>query len=173
MKITLILFTLIMTNTPLYQFNSKSITDWKIVDDRVMGGQSNGNFKVNDEGNGVFYGDVSTENNGGFSSVRMGLNSSDMSNNKAFILKVKGDGKSYQFRVKTSLDERHSYIRSFETNGKWQEIKIPFKEMFASWRGRTLDMPNYNGSAIEEMRFLIGNKKNEAFKLELDWIKVN
>jgi len=34
-------------------------------------------------------------------------------------------------------------------------------------------MPNYDGSAIEEMRFLIANKKNENFKLEMDWIKVD
>ena len=173
MKLTLILFALIMTTAPLYQFNADSTNDWKIVDDRVMGGRSYGNFKVNGEGHGLFYGEVSTANNGGFSSVRMNLESDDLSKNKAFHLKVKGDGKSYQFRVKTSLNERHSYIYTFQTNGKWQEIKIPFNKMFASWRGRTLDMSNYDGSAIEEMRFLIGNKKNEAFELEIESISVD
>lgn len=173
MKLTLILFALIMTTTPLYQFTKSSSNEWQIVDDRVMGGRSNGNFKVNEAGHGVFHGDVSTANNGGFSSVRMGLKSDDLSKNKAFILKVKGDGKSYQFRVKTSMSERHSYIQSFETSGEWQEIIIPFKKMFASWRGRTLDMPNYDGSEIEEMRFLIGNKTNESFELEIASISVD
>ncbi len=161
-----------MTATPLYQFDSKSTDDWQIVDDRVMGGQSYGNFKVNDSGHGLFDGEVSTVNNGGFSSVMMSLRSEELSHNKAFLLKVKGDGKNYQFRVKTSVYARHSYIYTFETNGKWQEIKISFNKMYASWRGRILDMPNYDGAAIEEMRFLIGNKKNESFQLEMDWIKV-
>ncbi|MDB9964096.1 CIA30 family protein [Vicingaceae bacterium] len=172
MKLILILSVLMITAVPLYQFDSKSTDDWQIVDDRVMGGQSYGKFKVNDSGHGLFYGDVSTDNNGGFSSLRASAKSEDLSDNKAFILKVKGDGKRYQFRVKTSLSIRHSYIMSFTTNGEWQEIKIPFNKMFASWRGRTLDMPNYDGAAIEEMRFLIGNKKNESFQLEMDWIKV-
>lgn len=170
MKLSLILFALIMTATPLYQFNETSLNDWQIVDDRVMGGRSNGNFEVNEEGHGVFHGDVSTANNGGFSSVRMSLKSDELSAYKSFIIRVKGDGKDFQFRVKTSLNQRHSYIYTFETTGDWQEIKIPFKDMFASWRGRKLDMPNYDGSAVEEMRFLIANKKNESFKLELDWI---
>jgi len=173
MKLLLILFTVTMTTAPLYQFNSKSANDWQIIDDRVMGGVSQGEFSVNDNGIGIFSGEVSTANNGGFSSVRMSLNSDKLTANKNFILKVKGDGKSYQFRVKTNQYAKHSYIYTFETNGDWQEIKIPFKKMFAFWRGRKLDMPNYDGSAIEEMRFLIANKKNENFKLEMDWIKVD
>lgn len=173
MKITVILIALIMTNSPLYQFNSKSINDWQVVNDVVMGGHSSGSFKVNDKGHGIFYGSVSTENNGGFSSVRTSLKSKEFRGNKAFILKLKGDGKSYQFRVKTSLSEKHSYIQSFETNGEWQKIKIPFHKMFASFRGRALNIPNYDGSAIKEMRFLIGNKRNEAFELEIESIMTN
>ena len=157
----------------LHDFTIKSNNQWQIVDDIVMGGRSSGEFKVNEDGNGVFYGSVSTANNGGFSSLRSTIKTEDLSKNKAFVLKIKGDGKSYQFRVKTSSYDIHSYIKSFKTNGKWQEIEITFDEMYASFRGRTLDIPNYDGTAIEEMRFLIGNKKNEAFQLEMDWIKVS
>lgn len=157
----------------LHDFDTSSKSKWQIVDDRVMGGVSQGKFSVDESGNGIFSGDVSTANNGGFSSVRMSLTSEDLNENKNFILKIKGDGKSYQFRVKTNAYAQHSFIYTFETSGDWQEIKIPFKRMFASWRGRRLDMPNYDGSAIEEMRFLIANKKNESFRLVMDWIKVN
>ena len=34
-----------------------------------MGGRSNDKFKIDSDGNGLFSGDVSLENNGGFSSV--------------------------------------------------------------------------------------------------------
>ena len=157
----------------IHDFTADSESQWQIVDDVVMGGRSSGEFKINKDGNGVFFGSVSTANNGGFSSLRRSIKTENLSKKKGFVLKVKGDGKSYQFRVKTSISDRHSYIQSFKTNGKWQEIRIPFNEMFASFRGRTLDMPNYDGAVIEEVRFLIGNKTNEAFELEMDWIKVD
>ncbi len=58
----------------LFNFDSKSdISNWRIVDDVVMGGRSNGAFKINDSGNGIFLGDVSLENNGGFSMVQYGF----------------------------------------------------------------------------------------------------
>ena len=55
----------------LYHFDKNSSpSDWRIVDDVVMGGRSDGSFRINDAGNGVFEGSISLENNGGFSSVR-------------------------------------------------------------------------------------------------------
>jgi len=74
MNYALILF-LVMTTfqTPslIFKFESGVSTNgWRVVDDRVMGGRSQGNFEVNSEGLGVFEGYVTTENNGGFSSLR-------------------------------------------------------------------------------------------------------
>ena len=58
----------------IFKFESGSSTKgWKIVDDRVMGGRSQGNFSVNSDGFGVFEGYVTTENNGGFCSLRQSL----------------------------------------------------------------------------------------------------
>jgi len=42
---------------------------WEVEDDVVMGGRSQGEFSINQEGYAVFSGDVSLENSGGFSSV--------------------------------------------------------------------------------------------------------
>ena len=74
MSYTLILVSFItMFQSPniIFQFELGSSTNgWQIVDDRVMGGRSQGNFSVNSEGFGVFEGYVTTENNGGFSSLR-------------------------------------------------------------------------------------------------------
>ena len=166
----------LQSNIELYNFNSDSKNHWQIVDDRVMGGISKGRFTINESNNGVFYGEVSTDNNGGFSSVRtteFNSNSFKQKKNKTrSISRLKGDGKNYQFRVKSSNSDRHSYINEFETNGKWQEVTINFNNMFASFRGRKLGMGNYNGLELFELRFLIANKKNEDFKLEIDWIKV-
>ncbi len=66
--IIVLLFTFsIMDNLILFDFNSTTnINKWRIIDDGVMGGISSGNFKIDSDGNGVFYGTVSLENNGGF-----------------------------------------------------------------------------------------------------------
>jgi hypothetical protein len=42
--------------------------------------------------------------------------------------------------------------------------------MYPSFRGRRLNQPNFTGDVIEEITFLIGNKKNENFILLLGTI---
>jgi NADH dehydrogenase [ubiquinone] 1 alpha subcomplex assembly factor 1 len=51
-------------------------------------------------------------------------------------------------------------------------VEIPLKKMYPSYRGRKLDRPNFNEGYLEEMAFLIANKKAEEFKLLLDKIEV-
>ncbi len=60
-----------MNSIKIFDFNSKSnINSWQIVNDVVMGGKSSSTITINKDGHGQFSGTVSTENNGGFSSVR-------------------------------------------------------------------------------------------------------
>ena len=158
-------------NQIIFDFNADSdISNWTTVDDVVMGGRSRGNFKINDFGNGEFYGTVSLENNGGFSSLRHRFSSMDVKGFKEVIIKVKGDGKKYQFRVKDNSSNSHSFIASFETNGGWQTIHIQLSDMYPAFRGRTLSIGNFSSESIEEIAFLIGNKTAENFKLEIDSI---
>jgi hypothetical protein len=172
----LILFLIMNTfQTPSLIFNFEpgvSIKGWTVVDDRVMGGRSEGNFEVNSEGLGVFKGYVTTENNGGFSSLRYNFNGLKTAGFKAVVLKLKGDGKSYQFRLKGSDSQRHSYIYSFKTSGELQEISIPLKDFAPSFRGYTLDIPNFDADQIEQIAFLIGNKVKENFRLEIERISL-
>lgn len=148
------------------------ITDWMIVDDVVMGGRSNGEFLRSKEGNGVFQGTVSLENNGGFSSVRYSVPKKNVDAYTKLKLVVKGDGKQYQCRIKTKASDYYSYVASFNSSDEWTTIEIPFSSMYPSFRGQTLDAPNYPGKQIEEIAFLIGNKKAESFKLEIGNITV-
>ncbi|PKV64184.1 complex I intermediate-associated protein 30 (CIA30) [Polaribacter sp. Hel1_33_96] len=155
----------------IFDFNSNSdISAWRVVDDVVMGGESEGNFKLNENGNGVYFGEVSLENNGGFSSLRFRFNKKEISNYSKIILKIKGDGKDYQFRVKDNYRNFYSYISSFSTNKNWQLIEINLSEMYPGFRGRKLEMSKFSSSIIEEIAFLIGNKRNESFKIEIDKI---
>lgn len=155
----------------IFDFNHNSdISNWRVVDDVVMGGVSNGNFKMNKDGFGSFYGAISLENNGGFSSLRYRFETKSIKGYSKAVLRVKGDGKVYQFRIKKAYQDYQSYISKFTTNGEWQTIVIDLSEMYPGFRGRVLNMPNLSTNTIEEIAFLIGNKKAENFKLLVDKI---
>jgi hypothetical protein len=162
-----------MSTTVIFDFNDEaSQRNWQVQDDVVMGGRSDGNFYINDQGHGVFEGEVSLENNGGFSSIQNRHQKISVSENSRILLRVKGDGKRYQFRIKHSRRDYQSYISYFETNGEWQEITIDLKDMYPNYRGNRLNMPNFNHDSFEVTRFLIGNKEPQSFRLLIDSISL-
>lgn len=150
----------------------KDLSNWYVVDDRVMGGLSQGELLTNDDGNGLFKGYVTTDNNGGFSSIRYNFDKKNVSSYTHIVLKVKGDGKSYQFRIKDNSRQRFSYMTSFDTSGDWETIKIPFDTFYPGFRGYKLERPNFKGDFMEEIAFLIGNKTKESFTLEIETISL-
>jgi NADH dehydrogenase [ubiquinone] 1 alpha subcomplex assembly factor 1 len=156
LSLLIIILSISMQAQVIFDFNKKSdLQDWIIVDDVVMGGRSSSTFKLDKDGLGVFEGNISLENNGGFSSLRY-----------RFLKRTI----KYQFRIKSNGGDYYFYITSFLTSGEWQEIVIPLKDMYPSFRGRRLNQPNFSDNSIEEITFLIGNKKNERFKLMIDKI---
>jgi hypothetical protein len=158
----------------IFDFDRNSnANEWRIIDDVVMGGRSNGKFTIDNDGNGVFSGIVSLDNNGGFSSVRYQFNKIKTTKDSRVTIRLKGDGKEYQFRIKDNRNAYYSYITTFKTTGEWENIVVNLKDLYPSFRGRTLDAPNYSANSFEEIVFLIGNKKNEPFKLILDRIDLN
>ncbi|MCA0153392.1 CIA30 family protein [Winogradskyella vincentii] len=169
----ILIISIFTQNMTIFDFNeNSSLTNWNIVDDVVMGGRSDGKFRINNGGHGEFFGKVSLENNGGFSSVRYNFKKIDSHNYSKFVLRIKGDGKNYQFRVKDNTYNRYSYISEFKTNGEWQTVEIPYNKMYASFRGYRLDIPNFKGDQIQEIAFLISNKKQEEFRLLIDSISI-
>lgn len=162
-----------MHSNIIFDFSKGSdIKGWRIIDDVVMGGRSSGNFRLDPNGFGIFEGNVSLENNGGFSLVSHQFNKIEVKDFSKIVLKVRGDGKKYQFRIKSDLDDYYSFVTYFMTSGEWQEIQIPLDQMYPTFRGRKLDMDNFSGEFIEEVAILIGNKKNENFKLMIDRIEL-
>ena len=154
-------------------FDIKSnVSSWKTINDGVMGGISSSSFTLNDAGIGIFSGKVSLENNGGFAMVQLHFSSKNVSEFTKVILKVKGDGKTYQFRIKRDSIDKHSYVAPFSTTSNWSIIEIPFNSMYPAFRGAILNLPNYSGEQMEHVAFLIGNKKEETFQLEIESIEL-
>jgi len=162
---------IIFSQNVIFSFsNEVSLKEWMIVNDNVMGGVSKSNLRINKNGNGVFFGNISTAYNGGFTSIRYNCKRQYINEYKSVILKIKGDRKEYQLRIKSSVEDYYSYVYPFKTSGEWEFIIIPLNEMCPSFRGRRLNMKNFNKNYFEQISFLIGNKKNEIFNLLIDSI---
>ena len=148
------------------------LENWRIVNDDVMGGISKSNLYLNNDGNLIFEGEVSLENNGGFASCRLGTKNGEMNGIKSFKIKLKGDGKIYKFRV-SEKNGSINYSTNFQTKkGVWEEINIPIKELDPTFMGY------YSSRAprlkIENMRtigFLISDKQKGYFNLEVMHVK--
>lgn len=163
----------LMVSSIVFDFNPESnIQHWRVVDDGVMGGKSSGSMGINPDGHGIFEGEVSLQNNGGFSSVKYTFDAFSTQHHTQIVLKLKGDGKKYQFRIKSRAKDRHSYVAHFESSGEWEEIVIPLADMYPSFRGNRLALPHFESSSFEEIGFLIGNKKEEHFRLIIDRIEL-
>lgn len=155
----------------IFDFNTLSnIENWRIINDVVMGGKSNSHFKLDSNGHGFFEGAVSLKNNGGFSMVQYPFESKKVNAFTKVNMRLKGDGKTYQFRIKTNTSDYYSYVTSFKTSGDWETITIPFNAMYPAFRGKKINTANYPGEQMKLIAFLIGNKKVENFKLMIDSI---
>jgi len=157
----------------VYDFSEdSSLRNWRVIDDGVMGGRSQGSLRINFEGHGVFSGFVSLENYGGFSSIRYNTTPVNVIEYDYISIKVFGDNKEYQLRIKSDYYDRHVYSKPFFAKSEWQEISIPLGKMEPQFRGRLLRMGNFNERSIVEIGILIGNKVEEDFTLFIDSISL-
>ena len=157
----------------IFEFNSNcEINNWQIINDNVMGGRSTASLFLDENQNGVFEGFISTENNGGFSSIQLNTGKIEIGSFKKIELNIKGDGSVYQIRLKNSSNVAHSYIYDFKTNGNWEKILIPLIDMKPSFRGYSLNLPNFNHSTIERIGVLKSSKINSKFKFLIKSLKL-
>jgi monofunctional biosynthetic peptidoglycan transglycosylase len=163
-----------LADTAAYEFRPSSAGDWFVVNDGVMGGLSSSELVDSGEGHSVFRGTLSLENNGGFASVRGLVPAGAMAGYGGVSLRVRGDGRTYQLRLRT--DRRFdgvAYRAEFETRaGEWQTVVLPFSEFEATFRGRKpRGAPPLDPAAIGQIGLLIGDKVEGPFELSVEWIR--
>lgn len=162
------------TDRVLFSFVEVSETQrWLAVNDNVMGGVSEG--KVSPVGDSclLFSGSLSLEYNGGFASVRSHPADFDLGGFGGIRIRVKGDGRTYQFRLRrdSSLDGI-AFKRDFHTiENVWMDIELPFASFVPTFRGQTLrDVRPLDPAEIRQLGFLIADKKAGPFELTVDEI---
>ena len=146
---------------------------WRTVNDGVMGGVSDGKFKIANE-KMVFFGTLSLENNGGFASVRSRPTEVNLKAGDSVVTRVRGDGREYRLNLYVPRDfGRYSYRQNFKTKkDEWVEVSLPIDKFVATWRGRTFPDQKLDPSKVNSVGFLLADKKAGPFTLEVDWIKV-
>ena len=79
---------------PVLEFAAPdSAQKWQAVNDGVMGGVSDGRFRITEDKTLEFFGTLSLENNGGFASVRTKPADLDIKAGDTIVVRVKGDGR--------------------------------------------------------------------------------
>ena len=147
---------------------------WRAVNDGVMGGVSRGGIQRTNENTGLFSGILSLDNNGGFASVRTDLGACDLSEEAGLEIRVRGDGRTYQVRLRT--DDRFdgiAYRAEFATSkDEWTVAHIPFERFLPTFRGtRVTDAPPLDVSHTRQLAFMLADKRPGAFSLEIDYVR--
>jgi monofunctional biosynthetic peptidoglycan transglycosylase len=147
---------------------------WAIVNDSVMGGISQSEIGLSDDNTAIFRGIVSLENYGGFASTRSVADSYDLAGYTGLIVRMKGDGRQYQLRLRA--DNRFdgvSYRYYVDTQpDTWMTIRVPFGEFVPVFRGRILnDVPPISPGQLQQIGFMIADKKAGPFQLEIESIQ--
>jgi monofunctional biosynthetic peptidoglycan transglycosylase len=151
---------------------SRGDATWPYINDGVMGGVSSGRMSAGD-GYATFQGTVSFENNGGFSSVRSPAVVHDLSMFEGLILRIRGDGKRYGFRLKTdaSFDGVSYQVQIEPPAGEWAEISAPFTDFIPVYRGRVVrDHPPLDPSRIATFGLIISRQEG-PFRIDIEYVR--
>ena len=128
--------------------------EWKFQSDQVMGGVSEGDASLVQDGDMFFFrltGDVSTRNNGGFVQFRSKvslfnkpemfqlIHNADKGGQEleGVRLKVRGNGERYHVMIRTysTWSPSDYYYHTFDTSIDWQQVDLPFSEFRRSKSG--------------------------------------
>ena len=129
------------------------VLGWTPVNDRVMGGVSTSQATSTADGM-AFIGVVSLDNNGGFASIRALPCEYGLAGAIALVLRVRGDGKTYKFGIRTddAYDGVQYQMRFTTQASEWQDIHLPINEFHPTFMGRTVQAPTLDPNTVE-LRF--------------------
>jgi len=176
--VTLLLVQAVAEQTlrPLFDFaGPDAAQQWQVVNDGVMGGVSEGRFRITPEDTLEFLGTLSLENNGGFASVRtkpadLAINAGD-----DLVIRVKGDGREYVLNLYTkSRRMAFSFRAPLPTViNEWTEVAVPLEDFIpTSFGNRVQGMGPVEPNEITSIGFMLSDKKAGPFKMEVAWVKI-
>ena len=147
---------------------------WQAVNDGVMGGVSDGRFRINEDKTLEFFGTLSLDNNGGFASVRTKPTELAINAGDTLVVRVKGDGREYVLNIYTkSRRMAFSYRAPLPTKkDEWTEVEIPLADLIPTAFGRRVQgMGPVEPDQINGLGFMLSDKKPGTFRMQVEWVK--
>ena len=161
---------------PLFDFTgADAAKQWQAVNDGVMGGVSEGKFKITEAKTMEFFGTLSLANNGGFASLRSKAKKLDLEKGDTLVAKVRGDGREYTLNLYPARSRTAFSYRATvpTTKDEWIEVRVPLDEFEATSFGQVVrEAGAVKPEEVSSVGFLLGDKKAGPFKMEIEWIKV-
>ena len=159
----------------LFEFpNQQAASQWRIVNDGVMGGRSRSGISIKTPGQMDFTGTLSLENNGGFASTRSLPKTMKLRSGDTIVLDVRGDGRKYTFNAYVPRRRMaFSFRKEFQTvKDQWMEVEIPIDSLVATSFGRIVRGLDINPEEVNSIGILLGDKKPGPFQLSIRSIGV-
>lgn len=148
---------------------------WQVVNDGVMGGVSDGRFRITDSRMLEFSGTLSLENNGGFASVRSKARSLGFKQGDVLVVMVRGDGRAYLMNLYLNRSATaFSYRAAMQTKrDEWMEVRVPLDRFEATSFGRAVrGVGAVKPDQINSVGFMLSDKQAGPFRLEVQSISV-
>ena len=161
----------------LVDFGQDGETRWYAVNDTVMGGVSSGQLVYEDE-TLLFEGTVSTDNNGGFTSVRGPNETIDISMYERVLIRMKSEGQPFSMILANNpywFQDQFKYDIEVP-NSDWNVIEIPLNEfqVFRTQNGYPtatgIMMTPEDGRRILHLELMSKLFEDGEFRLEVDYI---
>ncbi len=166
----------LLMSTTLLDFDAVTeAAAWYAVDDVVMGGVSRSAFDSPKPGIARFSGRVSLDNGGGFASVRTPPRDWDTAGATAFVLRVRGDGRTYKLTVRTGdgFDGVQYQARFAPPAGEWTDLRLPVASFVPTFRGRQLPgVPPLDPAEVRAFGLMVSDQQAGSFELLVDRLAV-
>lgn len=153
--------------------NQEEAQNWVIVNDTVMGGRSRASVVLENDML-LFSGDLSLQNNGGFASTRRIYGAINWDGTQALEIKIMGDGRAYQFRLRTNKNfDGVAYVANFNTEkGSAQTLRFNIDDFIPQFRGRIVsNAPKLNYADVSQFGFMLADKNPGRFTLKVEFIR--
>jgi len=146
---------------------------WRVMNDDVMGGRSEGDAAFND-GRMTFFGDINTDG-GGFSSIRRPLEPGALAGAAGVRLRVKADGRPYRVTVRDGSRIRRGEVQfrvpiDAPAAEGWQDVAVAFADLEPMFHGDVVDAEPFNPAAAAEIGLILNDTVDGPFRLEVAWI---
>jgi uncharacterized surface protein with fasciclin (FAS1) repeats len=148
--------------------------NWLSVNDNVMGGLSEGGFRITKEKVLEFSGTISLERQGGFASIRTRPADLGLDGHDTIALRVKGDGRTYYLDLRTTAAfPASSYRAPLKTQkDTWQEVRVPLKDFeYSAFGKRIAGAEGLTANKVQSVGFTLADKQAGPFRLEIAWIR--